>query len=99
TQARAAQAEIDEGRAQARRVAADAKAKATESLARSQAAEDERLAGELATAEGRIRATRDKAMANVQGIAVDTAQAIVQKLTGAPATAAELKAQAPQGAA
>jgi len=99
TQARAAQAEIDEGRAQARRVASDAKAKATESLARSQAAEDERLAGELATAEARIRATRDKAMANVEGIAVDTAQAIVQKLTGAPATAAELKAQAPQGAA
>jgi F-type H+-transporting ATPase subunit b len=37
TQAQAAQAEIDEGRAQARRVAADAKAKAGESLARSQA--------------------------------------------------------------
>lgn len=99
TQAQAAQAEIDAGRGEARRVASDAKAKATESLARSQAAEDERLAGELATAEARIRATRDKAMANVQGIAVDTAQAIVEKLTGAPATAAELKAQAPQGAA
>jgi F-type H+-transporting ATPase subunit b len=99
TQAQAAQAEINEGRAQARRVAADAKAKAGESLARSQAAEDERLAGEMDKAEARIRATRDKAMANVQGIAVDTAQAIVEKLTGVAATAAELKAQSPQGAA
>ncbi len=92
-QAEAAQAQIDEGRAQARRVAADAKLKATEALASSQAAEDERLAGELATAESRIRATRDKAMGNVEGIALDTAKAIVEKLTGAPATAAELKAQ------
>ena len=99
SQAKAAQAEIDEGRAQARRVAADAKAKAGESLARSQAAEDQRLAGEMDKAEARIRATRDKAMANVGGIAAETAQAIVEKLTGAAATAAEVKAQAPQGAA
>jgi F-type H+-transporting ATPase subunit b len=99
TQAQAAQAEIDEGRAQARRVASEAKAKASESLARSQAAEDERLAGEMDKAEARIRATRDKAMANVEGIAVETAQVIVEKLTGAAGTAAEVKAQAPQGAA
>ena len=63
-----------------------------------QAAEDERLAGELAKAEDRIRGLRDAAMTNVSSIAVDTAQAIVERLTGTTATAAELKA-AGQGAA
>lgn len=93
-QAAAAQAEIDEGRASARRVAAEAKAKATAEMAASQAAEDERLAGELATAEARIRDLRDAAMANVQTIATETAQAIIQKLTGKAATAGEIKGAA-----
>ena len=48
------------------------------------------LAAKSAEAEARIVAAREAAMTNVQGIAHDTAQAIVQKLTGKAATAAEL---------
>ena len=100
-QARIAQAEVDEARAKSRSFAADAKAKAAAELARSQAAEDERLAAKLAEAEARIRQTRDQAMSNVGAIAGDTARAVVEKLTGKPATAAEIDAAmtAPQGVA
>jgi F-type H+-transporting ATPase subunit b len=43
-------------------------------------------------AEARIAKARDAAMANVAGIAADAAGAIVGKLTGRAATAAELSA-------
>lgn len=46
------------------------------------------LAEKLATAEAKIGATKTAAMANVKGIAVDTADAIVRELTGT-ATAPE----------
>jgi F-type H+-transporting ATPase subunit b len=97
-QAAAAKAEIEQARAASRALAVEAKTKATAELNKRQAAEDERLAGELAKAEDRIRGLRDAAMTNVSSIAVDTAQAIVERLTGTTATAAELKA-AGQGAA
>ena len=84
----------------ARRVAADAQTKAAAEFAARQAAEDQRLAAQMDEAEGRIRAKRDQAMGNVQGIAIDTAQAIVQKLTGAAPSSAEAAAMASrQGAA
>ncbi|MCR5873270.1 hypothetical protein LRS10_03120 [Phenylobacterium sp. J426] len=95
SQAQAVKAEIDQARANARRVVADANAKAAAELARSQAAEDARLNGELEEAEQRIRAMRDGALANVEAIATDTAQAIVQKLTGSAVTAAEAGALRP----
>lgn len=90
-QAEAVKAETEKGRAEARRVAADAKAKAQAELAASQAAEDARLADELEKAEVRIRAMRDQAMGAVEGVAAETAQAIVQKLTGAAVTPAEAR--------
>jgi F-type H+-transporting ATPase subunit b len=102
-QAAAAKAEIAEARAHARRVAAEAKAKAQAEMAARQAAEDERLAGELEKAEERIRALRDQAMANVGAIAADTAEAIVAKLTGAAPSRAEVDAalagRTPEGVA
>jgi F-type H+-transporting ATPase subunit b len=102
-QAVAAKAEIDDARAQARRLAADAKAQAQAELTASQAVEDARLKVELDKAEERIRAMRDRAMANVGQIAADTAQAIVAKLTGAAPSRAEvdaaLTARAPEGVA
>lgn len=98
-QAAEAKAEIDQARAQARALAAEAKAKANAEMAQRQAAEDERLAGELAKAEERIRGLRDAAMSNVEGIAVETAQAIVEHLTGDKVTAAQVKAATAQGAA
>ncbi|OXE35764.1 MAG: hypothetical protein CGW95_11930 [Phenylobacterium zucineum] len=97
-QAAAAKAEIEQARAASRALAAEANARATADLNKRQAAEDERLAGELAQAEDRIRGLRDAAMSNVSGIAVETAQAIVERLTGAKTTAAEIQA-AGQGAA
>ena len=101
-QAKAAQAEVEQARAQARQTAADAKAKAQAELAKSQAAQDEALQAQMADAEARIKAMRDSAMSNVRTIAADTAQAMVQKLTGeavsADAVNAALAARAPQGA-
>lgn len=91
-QAKAAQAEIDDARAQARSLAVDAKAKASAELASSQAAEDERLQGQLAEAEARIRKTRDQGMANVRAIAAETTAAIVAKLTGEPVSAKDVDA-------
>ena len=88
-QAQAVKAEIDQARANARRMVADARAKASADLAQSQAAEDARLGAELDKAEQRIRAMRDQAMGNVELVAAETAQAIVEKLTGAAVTTAE----------
>lgn len=91
-QAKAAQAEIDEARGRARGLAVEAKAKAAAELARSQKAEDERLQAQMDEAETRIRGLRDQAMSNVRGIAGETAQAMVEKLTGQKVTAAEIDA-------
>ena len=88
-QAAAVKSEIDQARANARRLVADANAKAAAELAQSQAGEDARLNAELEKAEQRIRGMRDQAMGNVEGIAADTAKAIVEKLTGAAVTSAE----------
>lgn len=102
-QAQAAREDVERARAQSRSTIIEAKAKAAAELARQQAAEDERLAGEMATAEARIREMRDQAMSNVQGIARDTAQAMVAKLTGETVKAADVDAalagRSTQGAA
>jgi F-type H+-transporting ATPase subunit b len=84
-------AEIAQARGDARRMVADARAKAADEMAKTQAAQDSELAGKVAEAETRIRGLRDNAMSNVQGVAADTAQAIVEKLTGKPVSAAEAK--------
>ncbi|MDB5458037.1 MAG: H+transporting two-sector ATPase subunit [Caulobacter sp.] len=90
-QARAAAAEVAEARAKAQKTAVDAKAAASAEAATRQAKEEVVLAEKLAAAEARIQATRDEAMGHVRDVAKDTAAAIVQKLTGKAATAAELK--------
>jgi len=81
-QAAAAAAELADARAKAQRTASDAKAKAAANAAERQHAEEAKLNARLATAEAEIRAARDQAMSNVSAIAVETAQAIVEKLTG-----------------
>ncbi len=91
-QAEAAQADLAEARASSRRTAAAAKARVAEDVARRQAEQEARLADRVAEAEGRISAMRDKAMAQVETVASDTTQAIIEKLTGKAATAAELTA-------
>jgi len=92
--AKAAQAAVEraQGRAAAQRVALDARAKAQAEVAARLAEEEVKLAQAGAEAEARIAAARDTAMGHVAEIARDSAQAIVAKLTGQAATAAELQA-------
>jgi F-type H+-transporting ATPase subunit b len=89
-QAAAAAAETAQARAAAQRVAADARAKAQAEVAAKLAVEEAKLAEKGAEAEARIAKARDAAMSNVASIASETAGAIVSKLTGKAATAAEL---------
>ena len=89
-QAQAAAAETAQARAAAQRVAAEARAKAQAEVAAKLAVEEAKLAEKAAVAEARIGEARDAAMANVASIAGDAAGAIVGKLTGRAATAAEL---------
>lgn len=91
-QAAAADAEIAQARAQAQKLASEAKARAQAEAAERQAAEEAKLAETLAQAETSIREARDQAMTQVRTIAVETAQAIVAKLSGQAASTAEIEA-------
>jgi F-type H+-transporting ATPase subunit b len=72
-------------------LATEAVAKSNSEIAALTAVEDTKLNQRLSEAEARIRAARDAAMSHVTDIAGETAQALVEKLTGKPATAAALK--------
>ena len=97
-QAQVAAGEAVQARAAAQKVAADARGKAQAEITARLAAEDAKLAEAAVVAEARIVKARDAAVVNVAGIANDTAQAIVAKLTGKTASAAELaSAQAARG--
>jgi F-type H+-transporting ATPase subunit b len=50
------------------------------------------LAEQIATAEERIAATKDEALSEVRGIAIDVGRAVVEKLTGSAPNAATLAA-------
>lgn len=91
-QAEAAKREVEEARAGSRATAAAAKARVTEEANRQAAAEEAVVSARIAEAETAIGKTRDAAMANVSAIAVDTAAAIVERLTGAGVTKAEAAA-------
>lgn len=89
-QSRAAAQELSEARARAQKVAADAKAAASAEAASRASAEEARIGQVMAEAEARISAARNEAMSQVRGIASETAQAIVERLTGQAADAAEV---------
>ena len=89
-QAEAAAAERAQARSSAQKMAGDARAKARSEIDKALAVEEARLADVAAVSDAAIAKARDKAMGNVAGIAQDTAQAIIAKLTGKAATAAEL---------
>ena len=91
-QAEAAMAERAQARSEAQKLANDARSTARAEIDKARAAEEARLAETAAKAEASIEAARSQAMGNVEGIARDTAQAIVAKLTGKAATSAELAA-------
>ena len=88
-----------QARAQAQRLAADAKAAAANDAARRQGEEEARLGQVLAEAEARIAAARAEAMTQVRGIAAEAAGAIVEKLTGSPASPTEVELAALSSAA
>ena len=90
-QSRQAAAETAAAHTAAKRLAAEAVARSNAEIAGVQAQEDTKLNARLGEAETRIRAARDEAMSHVRDIATDTAQALVEKLTGKAATAAVLK--------
>ena len=89
-QAAAAAADTAQARAAAQKLALDAKAKAHAEAAQREALEETKLAETLAKAETQIVAARDQAMTHVRDIASETAGAIIEKLTGAAASADEI---------
>jgi F-type H+-transporting ATPase subunit b len=93
-QAEIARAQMAEARAVAQRTSAEAKARAAHEAAERQRALQTDLDAKLGQAEGRIRAARDQAMGQVKGIAVETAAAIAEKLSGQPVPTAEVEAAA-----
>ncbi|MFI4975275.1 MAG: hypothetical protein ACHP84_12110 [Caulobacterales bacterium] len=90
-QSAAAAEELSQARARAQRLAQDAKAAAHSEAAARQAEEEAKIAEVLAAAEGRIAVARDEAMGHVRSIAAETASVIVEKLTGAGASTAEVE--------
>jgi F-type H+-transporting ATPase subunit b len=89
-QAAAAEKEMNEARAQAMKMGGEARAKAQAELAAKLAEQEAKFAQSSAEAEAGIAAARDAAMAHIDEIARDAAQAIVTKLTGQAPSAAEL---------
>ena len=91
--------EMGQARARAQRVASDAAADAKAQADKARAEEDARLAEQIAASEARIAEARASAMSHVRGIAVDTAQAIIAKLTGEHPSADEVERALPAQAA
>jgi len=90
-QSKAAGEELAQARARAQRMALEAKAAVTVETEKRQAEEEARLDQVVAEAEGRINAARVEAMGHVRAIAAETTDAIVTRLTGRPADAAEVE--------
>jgi F-type H+-transporting ATPase subunit b len=90
-QAAAAAEEMNQARAGAHKVAADAKAAAKAAAVARQTEEDAKLAEVVGAAEARIAAARAEAMSHVRAIAADTAHAMIERLTGAPASPTEVE--------
>jgi F-type H+-transporting ATPase subunit b len=91
--ARSAEAagEMAQARARARKLADEAIAQVKAEGQARRAQEDATLAEILAEAETQIASARTQAMVHVRSIARDAAGAMIQRLTGAPASSAELQ--------
>jgi F-type H+-transporting ATPase subunit b len=77
-------ARIDESRAEALKVAQEAKAssaKATEARVKTA---NEEIGGRVQAAEARIRASADAALAEIEGVAAEAARDMVERLAGLP---------------
>ena len=91
-QAEAAKRGLAEARASAQRTALEASAKAAAETQARKAALEADLSAKQAEAEGRIRAARDAAMQQLAVVATDTAEAMLEKLTGTKAPRAAVAA-------
>ncbi len=87
----AAAGEMAQARARAQKLAVDAQGEAKAAAAGRQAEEDVKLNATLQVAEARIAAARADAMAHVKAIGLETAQAIIARLTGVAADAGEVE--------
>jgi F-type H+-transporting ATPase subunit b len=83
---------LAEARAQAQSTIKDASDRLAADAARQQRALAATLAEQIEAAERRIAATKEQALAEVRGIAVDVGRNIVEKLTGAAPDAAKMAA-------
>src|ERR1700682_959071 len=81
-----------EARAQAQSTIKDASDRLAADAAAQQRALAARLAEQIEAAERRIAATKEQALAEVRGIAVDVGRSVVEKLTGAVPDAAKMAA-------
>lgn len=91
-QAAAAKADVEQARNESRRLAAEAKARVAADAEARRQAEEADVNAKVESAEARIAQTRDAAMANVSAIAADTASAMLERLTGQPASASDVAA-------
>ncbi|MFN3230242.1 MAG: hypothetical protein ACK41P_10360 [Asticcacaulis sp.] len=93
-EAQRAEANLEKAKAktEAKKLAAEAKAKAAAETAKRQAAEEASLNAKLAEADARIRSARDQAMTHVRAIAEETANSVIEKLTGDTTKGADIKA-------
>jgi F-type H+-transporting ATPase subunit b len=92
--AAAAAAEMEQARAAAQKLAVDAKTAARADAAKREALEEAKIAETLAKSEAMLASAREAAMSHVRGIAEDAAGLIISKLTGAAASADEIKSAA-----
>lgn len=82
---------LADARAEGHRIAAETHEKVAKEVAEHRAELEAALETQLAESENQIASTKASALANVRGIAVDTAAAIVERLSGKPAAGAEIE--------
>ena len=97
-QAEAAKAEVAEARARSRAMAAAARARVTEEANARRSVEEAEVNARIEAAEADIAVTRAAAMTTVGTIAADTVQAMVERLTGTPVSAADAAAAVKEAA-
>ena len=83
--------EMSAARGRAQRLAAEAAEQSKAAANESRAAEDAKLEASISAAEARIAASRSEAMSHVRVIAMDTARAMVARLTGTEPGADEVE--------
>lgn len=83
---------LADARAKAHNVAETTRQSVNDELSKEASAADEDMSKHAVAAEERINALRQKALANVEAVASETAAEILEHLTGKKATAAQLRA-------